>query len=611
MKKIIIIFICILDVACQMYGQKRPTIDKSRFEISASAVSFSEDGGKRSLIVTADKEWFIKSYPDSWVTVTKNGGKIHINVSKNQLPSQRSTTFSISSIGRIINVTVSQAAATTFSITPTVVKFSSYRDAETFTVISSKPWQIETQPASWGRLSRNGNMLTLTVDANTKTTLREDYFSIRSGNKTIRVDISQSGRLSKFAISSEFADFEAKGGSKTFTVTSTDSWQIETQPASWGKLSRNGNTLTLTVEANTKTTPRGDYFSIRSGNKTIRVDISQSRRPFQFAISTESAKFEAKGGSKTFTVTSTDSWEIETQPASWGRLSRNGNILTLTVDTNNKTTARTDYFTIISGNKQIRVNIKQDGLFLLVNGSSNDTFISFDNRGFSKKIYVNTNANNFEILEKPDWCYINEKNLTEINVACYANNTSYYRDGYMEVKAGENKVRINISQNPNPKKYKRRRNGGWINMALGYEGGVSVNNWGDLWYANGLVGLRIGNYADILQLEFGAAPGVVAVLDFTSSFHLPLYSSLKLSSRNGSFYVKMGGAYNIIRDERYEGEYSLRMGLGSAWKHFEWDWCYIQLNAPSDYYGDIVMFRDIFDVSNMMLGMRMAWYITR
>ena len=527
MKKIIIIFICILDVACQMYGQKRPTIDKSRFEISASAVLFSEDGGKKSLIVTADKEWFIKSYPNSWVTVTKNGGKIHINVSKNQLSSQRSTTFSISSIGRIINVTVSQAAATTFSITPTVVKFSSYRDAETFTVNSSKPWQIETQPASWGRLSRNGNMLTLTVDANTKTT------------------------------------------------------------------------------------PRGDYFSIRSGNKTIRVDISQSERPFQFAISSESAKFAAKGGSEIFTVTSTDSWQIGRQPSSWGCLTRSGNTLILTVNPNNKTTQRTDYFTIISGNKQIRVNVKQDGLFLLVNGSSSNVTLNFDNYGNQKELDVLSNADDFNLYGKPYWCYVKEKTSTGIKLRCYANNSSYHRYDWMWVQTGENKVRINISQEPNPKKYKRRRNGGWINMALGYEGGALVNNWGDLWYANGLVGLRIGNYADILQLEFGATPGVVAVPDFTSSFHLPLYGSLKLSSRNGSFYVKMGGAYNIIRDERYEGEYSLRMGLGSAWKHFEWDWCYIQLNAPSDYYGDIVMFRDIFDVSNMMLGMRMAWYITR
>ena len=476
MKKIIIIFICILDVACQMYGQKRPTIDKSRFEISASAVLFSEDGGKKSLIVTADKEWFIKSYPNSWVTVTKNGGKIHINVSKNQLSSQRSTTFSISSIGRIINVTVSQAAATTFSITPTVVKFSSYRDAETFTVNSSKPWQIETQPASWGRLSRNGNMLTLTVDANTKTTPRGDYFSIRSGNKTIRVDISQSGRLSKFAISSEFANFEAKGGSKTFTVTSTESWQIETQPASWGRLSRNGNMLTLTVDANTKTTPRGDYFSIRSGNKTIRVDISQSERPFQFAISSESAKFAAKGGSEIFTVTSTDSWQIGRQPSSWGCLTRSGNTLILTVNPNNKTTQRTDYFTIISGNKQIRVNVKQDGLFLLVNGSSSNVTLNFDNYGNQKELDVLSNADDFNLYGKPYWCYVKEKTSTGIKLRCYANNSSYHRYDWMWVQTGENKVRINISQEPNPKKYKRRRNGGWINMALGYEGGALVNS---------------------------------------------------------------------------------------------------------------------------------------
>jgi hypothetical protein len=123
-----------------------------------------------------------------------------------------------------------------------------------------------------------------------------------------------------------------------------------------------------------------------------------------------------------------------------------------------------------------------------------------------------------------------------------------------------------------------------------------------------LVGVRIGNYTDIVQGEVGVAPGVIASYVDYYKFHLPLYASLKLSIRSGKLYLKLGAAYNLVRDKYYEGNYSLRAGFGSAWKHFDWDWAYVQLNAPVkewDYN------TNIFNTDNMFVGMRWTWYITR
>lgn len=175
----------------------------------------------------------------------------------------------------------------------------------------------------------------------------------------------------------------------------------------------------------------------------------------------------------------------------------------------------------------------------------------------------------------------------------------------MKILSGKNVVQLNINQEANYRKMRRRKNGGWVNMAIGVEGGI-----GESWYVNGIAGLRIGNYKDVLQLELGVAPGVISTLEEDNVFHMPVYGSLKLSTKSGKFYLKMGGAYNAIRDEFYEGEYSLRAGFGSAWKYFEWDWASIQFNAPSKYSNE-TEYSELFDVSNMMVGMRMAWYITR
>jgi hypothetical protein len=617
MKKFTLVTIFILCLALQLYAQKKPEIDRNQFKISAEKVEFSEDGGNKKLSVTADNEWSIKSRPDSWVTVSKNGNTLQLSAGKNNSTKSLTTNLTITSKNKDIKIKITQSAASILEVSPKSAHFEAGGGTKYFTVNSTKSWSIGTSTTSFGHLDRNGNTLTLRVNASKQTSPRTDYFIINSGSKSVRVDISQSAAKiksntntpTKFSISSSSANFSSNGGSKTFTVTSSNPWRIETGTASWGRLSKNGNNLTLTVDANKTEKARNDWFSIKSGNRTIRIDISQAGASSRFEISATSANFSAAGGSKTFTVISTDSWHIDKSTSSWGHLTKDGNSITLSIDANTKTTSRTDYFTIKSGNKVIRVNISQAAAapFMTVNGSSEKVSLYFDSENSKKHITVNTNIGGYEIWGKPSWCYISNRTQTGFDLGCLRNNSSEYRSNYLEVRASGKNVRISIFQDSDDKKYWRKRKGGWVNMAIGLEGGYCIKEGS--WYSNSIIGMRIGNYGDLFQFELGVAPGVVSCYDSSSvNFHLPVYASLKLSATNGSFYFKMGGAYNAIRDDDYEGNYSLRAGFGSAWKHFEWDWAFIQFNAPG--YNDN---KDsyIFDSSNMMVGMRMAWYITR
>ena len=83
-----------------------------------------------------------------------------------------------------------------FSISPTSVQFSSEGGSKIFIVKSNSPWKIFTNTRSWGHLEKSGNTLTLTVDANTGQSSRSDYFELVSGEKSIRVSISQAGGVS-------------------------------------------------------------------------------------------------------------------------------------------------------------------------------------------------------------------------------------------------------------------------------------------------------------------------------------------------------------------------------------------------------------------------------
>lgn len=77
------------------------------------------------------------------------------------------------------------------------------------------------------------------------------------------------------SVSANSVSFSSQGGSKTFYIYSNSTWKVDIGTASWGNLSRNGNNLTLSVTANTSSSARTDYFTIKSGRLSRRVDISQ------------------------------------------------------------------------------------------------------------------------------------------------------------------------------------------------------------------------------------------------------------------------------------------------------------------------------------------------
>ena len=84
-------------------------------------------------------------------------------------------------------------------------------------------------------------------------------------------------KISKlFSVSPTYAQFTYEGGSKVFIVKANSPWKISTNTKSWGHLVKSGNTLTLTVDANTGQSSRSDYFEIVSGEKRIRISISQT-----------------------------------------------------------------------------------------------------------------------------------------------------------------------------------------------------------------------------------------------------------------------------------------------------------------------------------------------
>lgn len=249
-----------------------PTLSVSQTDLSFDACS-----GSTYITVKSNRTWNLSNASSSLFTVNRSGDIVTINYSANPNESSRSDYFDIvtNDGSKSTRVYVRQKAKTSLSISPSSLSFDAAGGSKTINISSNTEWTAYATVASWGHLTRKGNTLTLTVDANTGTNNRSTYFKVKAGELEKQVNISQNGITPTLSVSPTSLSFDASGGSRTITISTNVDWSISINTASWGHLTQSGNTLTLRVDANTSSTERNDYFIIKAGSKEARVNISQ------------------------------------------------------------------------------------------------------------------------------------------------------------------------------------------------------------------------------------------------------------------------------------------------------------------------------------------------
>lgn len=76
-------------------------------------------------------------------------------------------------------------------------------------------------------------------------------------------------------VSDDNIEIDASGGSKEISIETDGDWEISTSTANWGHLSKYSNSVTVTIDENTSSSSRSDYFEITAGSYTKRININQ------------------------------------------------------------------------------------------------------------------------------------------------------------------------------------------------------------------------------------------------------------------------------------------------------------------------------------------------
>lgn len=355
---------------CKLSDRKQETISVSQETGYASHLSVSNDdvylsanGGKSSITINTDGIFAVSTAPASWVTTSVNGKTLNLECGENSRIA-RSSYLILKSGTKTLRLDITQAgkSATRLDVSTSNIELNADGGNRTIDIYTDGECQISTQPASWANATISGNSISLRVNENPGTK-RSDYFVIKSGSYEKRINISQAGKTATYLnVSSDDISYSYSGGSRTITVSTDGEWQISTGTAVWGHTSINGNTITLRVDENTSSSSRTDYFVIKSGSKEKRINISQDGKPAtRLSVSTENVSFGKDGGRRSITVSANGEWQIGVGTASWAHTSISGNTITLRVDENSSGDERTDYFTVVAGDKDIRINITQAG----------------------------------------------------------------------------------------------------------------------------------------------------------------------------------------------------------------------------------------------------------
>lgn len=134
-------------------------------------------------------------------------------------------------------------------------------------------------------------------------------------------DPSKPGTSYTLSLSASSLNFEFYGGQQTVTVTTNALGFSSESNQAWCRTSRNGQTLTVTVDANTTTEQRTATITVKTteGNKQQTITVTQTKQPEKYCTTdmpdvwvftryASSTEFVLKTNLDNFSITSSESW---------------------------------------------------------------------------------------------------------------------------------------------------------------------------------------------------------------------------------------------------------------------------------------------------------------
>ncbi|GEM_PF-4941808 len=272
----------------------------------------------------------------------------------------------------------------------------------------------------------------LEADCNTQITLCEREIQ----------KIAQAKIVKPLEVNKKTIDFPADGGSDKIIVSGGGNWVFEND-AEWCNVTKSNNTLTVVCDKiNDKSQPRITHINIKSGKEARTIQVIQNAAEEFLKLSSDILVFSSRGNEGSLTVETNSDWNFSSPPF-WCEVSKNNNSLVANAKPNNTDKERTGKILINSGSKALAIDVFQnageDTLDALVKE------FKFPNSGGKSETEVYCNEE-WSIHSIPSWCSVKKTNDYTIRIECDENKADKARNHNIQVRAGKQKLMINIYQ---------------------------------------------------------------------------------------------------------------------------------------------------------------------
>ena len=399
-----VIFADVVDTVQQESSESKPTYIAMSFasprmltiplvlvaqNSNSRKISFPKEGGSQEVAFSSNSsnDNVEITTSSSWISVRKSSnGKITVSVRKNEGDKRKgqievkaySTLFGVrtgSNTG-VIYVEQSSGYASYLNVSSCELSFNQNGGTQSITVNTDGYWSINETTESWGHVSISGNTISLKIDANNNED-RTDYFTLKSGDKTCRINITQTGipatylRLEKDALT---ASIDGTPEGRCYPVSYyTDGKTIKSYTYSdWITVNvvKSSSRIEIKVASNSGARRSGNVYVEASGfNKTIKV--SQPGKTTSLSLEHSSWSFDTDSDYDYFSINRDGDESLTARTNSdWISCSITSSQRLKVSVTKNTGSYRSGIVYVDSGNKTTSITIKQKGYHNCTNCSN-------------------------------------------------------------------------------------------------------------------------------------------------------------------------------------------------------------------------------------------------
>ena len=234
-------------------------------------------------------DWKVSS-EQQWVSFSQQSGRgpanVTVTVTTNPSSTEsRTAVIVVNSKSYSRECTLKQdpnAAYVDLSVTS--LSFTGSASSQQFTVLSNADWIVVEPDEDWISVSprerqQESTVVTVLVKDNPVENIRKKVFTIRGGNVSKQIEITQAGRSTEFSVTPTSISAGAVANSVSFKIVGDALWTVKSNQ-SWATLSDasggGDKTITVSLSDNTNEASRTAEITISSSSKSEKVAITQA-----------------------------------------------------------------------------------------------------------------------------------------------------------------------------------------------------------------------------------------------------------------------------------------------------------------------------------------------